>query len=74
MVLADKGYTSKAKREHLTGHGLKDGIMRKATRGKPLSDKDKEFNRQIVSIEIKLSVPLEVSDAGFTEGGVDIGD
>ncbi|WP_371440875.1 transposase, partial [Porphyromonas sp. HMSC077F02] len=72
MVLADKGYTSKANREHLAGHGLKDGIMRKATKGKPLGDKDKEFNRQIVSIKIKLSVPLEVSDAGFTEGGVDI--
>ncbi|MDY3884671.1 transposase [Porphyromonas somerae] len=47
MVLADKGYTSKANREYLAGHGLKDGIMRKATKGKPLGDKDKEFNRQI---------------------------
>ena len=54
MVLADKGYTSKAKREYLTGHGLKDGIMRKATKGKPLGDKDKEFNRQISQYRNKI--------------------
>ncbi len=54
MVLADKGYTSKANRERLTGHGLKDGIMRKAIKGKPLSDKDKEFNRQISQYRNKI--------------------
>ena len=45
MVLADKGYTSKSNREHLANHGLKDGIMIKATKGKPLSDEDKETAR-----------------------------
>ena len=54
MVLADKGYTSKANREHLAGYGLKDGIMRKATKGKPLGDKDKEFNRQISQYRNKI--------------------
>ena len=46
--------SSKANREHLAGHGLKDGIMRKATKGKPLSDKDKEFNRQISQYRNKI--------------------
>lgn len=54
MVLADKGYTSKANREHLACHGLKDGIMRKATKGKPLGDKDKEFNRQLSQYRNKI--------------------
>lgn len=70
MVLADKGYTSKANREHIVGHGLKDGTVRKATKGKPLEDK--ESNRQIS--QYRLSVLLEVSDAALTEEGVDIGD
>ena len=54
MVLADKWYTSKANREYLAGHGLKVGIMRKATKGKPLSDKDKEFNRQVSQYRNKI--------------------
>lgn len=53
-VLADKGYTSKSNREHPAGHGLKDGIMRKATKGKPLRDKDKEFNRRISRYRNKI--------------------
>lgn len=46
-VLADKGYHSKANRLMLKQQGLKDGIMYKAVRGKPLTSKQKQANRLI---------------------------
>ena len=52
MVLADKGYPSKANREHIAGHGLKGGIVRKSTKGKPLEDE--ESNRQISQYRNKI--------------------
>lgn len=45
IVCADKGYDSKANREHLHSKQLSDGIMRKAHRGKPLSREDKQRNQ-----------------------------
>ena len=45
IVCADKGYDSKANREHLNNKQLADGIMRKAHRGKPLSREDKQRNQ-----------------------------
>ena len=38
MILADKGYTSQKNRTALKGLKLEDGIMHKATRGKPLTE------------------------------------
>jgi IS5 family transposase len=46
-VDADKGYDSEANREMLSGKKLVDGIMRKARRGKPLSDEEKKANSNI---------------------------
>ena len=46
-VYADKGYDSKANREHLQRKQLSDGIMRKAHRGKPLTDEEKQRNTQL---------------------------
>ena len=45
-VLADKAYASKANREALRGHH-RDGIMRKAARGRPLRQSEKRFNKLI---------------------------
>ena len=45
-VLADKAYASKANRERLRGHH-RDGIMRKAARGRPLRASERRFNRLI---------------------------
>jgi len=45
-VLADKAYASKANREKLRGKH-RDGIMRKAARGRPLRASEKRFNRLI---------------------------
>lgn len=46
-VAADKGYCSKKNRDGLSEMKLKSRIMRKATRGKPLSKRAKWFNAQI---------------------------
>lgn len=46
-VYADKGYTSRSNSEHLKEKCLKDGIMKKATKNKPLSDEDKAYNHEI---------------------------
>lgn len=45
-VLADKAYASKANREMLRGCH-RDGIMRKAARGRPLRASEKRFNKLI---------------------------
>lgn len=46
-VDADKGYDSAANRQMLNEKKLVDGIMRKARRGKPLSDDEKKANSAI---------------------------
>jgi IS5 family transposase len=46
-VLADKGYASKENRRYLHEHLLKDGIMHKAQRNRPLTDEEKAENKQI---------------------------
>lgn len=45
-VLADKAYASRANRDRLVGKH-RDGIMRKAARGRPLRASEKRFNRLI---------------------------
>lgn len=45
-VLADKAYASRANRAALKGKH-RDGIMRKAARGRPLRASEKRFNRLI---------------------------
>lgn len=45
-VLADKAYASRANRDRLKGK-YRDGIMRKAARGRPLRASEKHFNRLI---------------------------
>jgi len=44
---ADKGYTSKANREKVKQHGLKDGIMSKAVRGRKLTEREQIRNKLI---------------------------
>ena len=46
-ILSDKGNASVANRQILKDHGLKNGIMFKAARGKPLNHWQKKFNQQI---------------------------
>lgn len=46
-LLADKGYASKANRTALDARGIKDGIMHKAVRGRPLTETERFRNHQI---------------------------
>ncbi|MCP2041975.1 IS5 family transposase [Neisseria sp. HSC-16F19] len=50
MVYADKGYASQDNREHLSSRKLKDGIMEKAYRGRPLSEMQKIRNACLAKI------------------------
>ena len=49
-VYADKGFCSQANRDELRVQKLKNGIMDKATRGHPLSERQKQRNRLISSV------------------------
>jgi len=50
VVIADKGYAGEPNRRYLAENGYLDGIMRKAYRNKPLSDKDKNRNAALSEI------------------------
>jgi IS5 family transposase len=49
-VYGDKGFCSQANRDTLRARKLKNGIMDKATRGHPLSPRQKQRNRQISAV------------------------
>ena len=52
-VLADKAYASRANRDRLKGKH-RDGIMRKAARGRPLRASEKRFNRLISKCRFRV--------------------
>lgn len=52
-VLADKAYASKANRAALKGKH-RDGILRKAARGRPLRASEKRFNRLISKCRFRV--------------------
>lgn len=49
-VYADRGYHSKALRDHLQAQGFGDGVMRRRLRTKPLSPAEIERNHRIVPL------------------------
>jgi len=49
-VYGDKGFCSQANRDELSKRHLKNGIMDKATRGHPLSERQKQRNRLISAV------------------------
>jgi IS5 family transposase len=53
-LYADKGYASQANKDQLKVYGLKNGIMEKAKRNKPLSLWQKRFNRLISKVRYKV--------------------
>jgi transposase, IS5 family len=53
-VRADKGYSSEHNRSYLKKSGLKDGIMHKAVRNKPLSSHQQKFNRIVSQTRFKV--------------------
>ena len=52
-VLADKAYAARANRELLKGR-YRDGIMRRAARGRPLRASEKRFNKLIAKRRFRI--------------------
>ena len=53
-VRADKGYSSESNRNYLKNNGLKDGIMYKAVRNKPLTGHQVKFNKIVSQTRFKV--------------------
>lgn len=53
-VGADKGYASKANSKMLKERNLKDRILKKAKRGKPLKESEKRFNKLVGKVRYKV--------------------
>lgn len=53
-IKTDKGFSSKANREILQKKGLKNGIMFRANKHKPLSSKMKQFNKIIAKTRFRI--------------------
>lgn len=53
-VRADKGYCSASNRNYLKTNGLKDGIMHKAVKNKPLSNYQVKFNKIVSQVRFKV--------------------
>lgn len=53
-VLADKGYSSESNRNYLKKNGLKDGIMYKAVKNKPLTGHQAKFNKIVSQTRYKV--------------------
>lgn len=51
---ADKGYASKKNRDLMKSKNLKDRILKRAVKGKPLSDREKLFNKIIGKTRYKI--------------------
>jgi len=54
VILADSAYKSKASEEVMLEHGLEDFVMLKGYRNKPLSEKDKIFNKKVSRIRVRV--------------------
>ena len=61
-VRADKGYSSEKNRNYLKSEKLKDGIMHKAVKNKPLNDHQIQFNKLVSKTRFKV----ERTFAGIT--------
>ena len=57
-VYADKGYTDGAREKALTEKGYRMNILRKAKRGKPLSDRQKKRNKRISKVRARVEHPF----------------
>ena len=53
-VKADKGYDSRSNRKYLVENGLKDGILYKAVKNKPLTNTQIRFNKMVSKTRYKV--------------------
>lgn len=68
-VYADKAYGNKAFRDKLASEGIKDGLMHKAARNKPLKNWQKWFNKAVSPIRagVERSFATMKRHYGFTQ-------
>jgi len=67
-VRADKGYSSERNRAFLKSNGLKDGIMYKAVRNKPLSGHQQKFNKIVSRSRFKVERTFAGTTRWFKTG------
>ena len=65
IILADKGYASEKNRTILANKKLKDGIMYKAARNRPLTDTQRIINRFISSVRYKVEQSIGTLKRGY---------
>ena len=53
-LFADKGYASVKNRELLKSKKMKDRILKRAVKGKPLTDREKQFNKLAGKVRYKI--------------------
>jgi IS5 family transposase len=59
-VYADKAYYDKKRAEELETKGIKNGLLKKAARGKPLSEADKVRNKKLSRIRAQVERPFGI--------------
>ena len=59
-VYADKAYYDKERAEDLKAKGIKNGLLKKAARGKPLSEADKVRNKKLSKIRAQVERPFGI--------------
>ena len=59
-VYADKAYYDKQRAEELEAKGIKNGLMKKAHRGAPLSEEDRKRNKEISKIRAQVKRPFAI--------------
>ena len=59
-VYADKAYYDKKRAEELETKGMKNGLMKRGARGKPLSESDKARNKRLSKIRAQVERPFGI--------------
>jgi len=67
-VYADKGYASAKNREYLKSRGIKDGILSKAARGKPLTHWEKVRNKLLSKVRFVVEQAFGTLKRRFNAG------
>lgn len=64
-IYADRGYDKAARRQALRARGIKDRIMHKAQRGRPITDRQRRRNRLIAAIRAAVEAIFGTFKRGY---------
>jgi len=59
-VYADKAYYDKQRAKELEAKGIENGIMKRATKDKPLTEEEKKRNKEISKIRSQVERPFAI--------------